>query len=198
MSGEPTIFTRIINGELPCHKVYEDELIIAFLDIQPLTRGHTLVIPKEPAPSMDQLSLDSAAALGRALPIVSRAVLKVTGATAYNLIQNNGQEAGMSIPHVHIHIIPRYPDSTHSFLWKYGKIDQDEAKTLAESSGHGRISVFTTLHPPSLVSDSEARLRYSQSCQARLDWRDKRSSSIQSRRKAPWKEMGSTSTRFDV
>ena len=133
MSEEPTIFTRIINGELPCHKVYEDELIIAFLDIQPLTRGHTLVIPKEPAPSMDQLSLDSASALGRALPIVSSAVLKATGATAYNLIQNNGHEAGMSIAHVHIHIIPRYPDSTHSFLWEYGNIDHDDAKTLAES-----------------------------------------------------------------
>jgi histidine triad (HIT) family protein len=133
MSGEPTIFTRIINGELPCHKVYEDELIIAFLDIQPLTRGHTLVIPKEPAPSIDQLSLDSAAALGRDLPIISRAVLKATGATAYNLIQNNGHEAGMSVAHVHIHIIPRYPDSTHSFLWEYGNIDHDDAKTLAES-----------------------------------------------------------------
>lgn len=133
MSEEPTIFTRIINGELPCHKVYEDAHIIALLDIQPLTRGHTLVIPKEPAPSIDQLSLDSAAALGRALPIVSSAVLKVTGATAYNLIQNNGHEAGMSIAHVHIHIIPRYPDSTHSFLWKYGKIDHEDAKILAES-----------------------------------------------------------------
>ncbi len=117
MSEEPTIFTQIINGELPCHKVYEDNLIIAFLDIQPLTRGHTLVVPKEPAPSMDQLSLESAAALGRALPIVSSAVLKATGTTAYNLIQNNGHEAGMSVAHVHIHIIPRYPDSTHSFLW---------------------------------------------------------------------------------
>ena len=133
MSEEPTIFTRIINGELPCHKVYEDAHIIALLDIQPLTRGHTLVIPKEPAPSIDQLSLDSAAALGRALPIVSSAVLKATGATAYNLIQNNGHEAGMSIPHVHIHIIPRYPDSTHSFLWKYGKLDHEDAKILAES-----------------------------------------------------------------
>ena len=133
MSEEPTIFTRIINGELPCHKVYEDDSVFAFLDIQPLTRGHTLVIPKEPAPSIDQLSLDSAAALGRALPIVSRAVLKATGATAYNLIQNNGHEAGMSIAHVHIHIIPRYPDSTHSFLLKYGKIDHEDAKILAES-----------------------------------------------------------------
>ena len=133
MSEEPTLYTRIINGELPCHKVYEDNLIIAFLDIQPLTRGHTLVVPKEPAPSLDQLSLESAAALGRALPIVSSAVLKATGATAYNLIQNNGHEAGMSVAHVHIHIIPRYPDSTHSFLWEYGKINHEDAKVLAGS-----------------------------------------------------------------
>ena len=77
MSEEPTIFTRIINGELPCNKVYEDDLIIAFLDIQPLTRGHTLVIPKEPAPSIDQLSSDSAAALGRALPVVSLSLIHI-------------------------------------------------------------------------------------------------------------------------
>jgi len=127
------LFCKIIDGEIPSHKVYEDDKIIAFLDIQPLTRGHTLVIPKEHASSMDQLSLNFASALGKALPIVSGAVLKATGATAYNLIQNNGHEAGMSIAHVHIHIIPRYPDSTHSFLWDYGKIDHEDAKFLAES-----------------------------------------------------------------
>lgn len=130
---EDCLFCKIRDGELTCHKVYEDDLIIAFLDIQPLTRGHTLVVPKEHASSMDQLSSDSAAALGKALPIVSSAVLKATGAIAYNLIQNNGSEAGMSIAHVHVHIIPRYPDSTHSFLWKYGKIDHEDAKALADS-----------------------------------------------------------------
>ena len=127
------LFCKIIDGQLPCHKVYEDEFIIAFLDIQPLTRGHTLIIPKEHASSMDQLSLESAAALGKALPIVSSAVTKATEVTAYNLIQNNGHEAGMSIAHVHVHIIPRYPDSTHSFLWQYGKIDQEDAKLLSKN-----------------------------------------------------------------
>ena len=71
MSSEKTIFTRIIEGELPCHKLFEDEHVIAFLDIQPLTRGHTLVIPKEPAPTMDKLSPESASALGRVLPAIS-------------------------------------------------------------------------------------------------------------------------------
>ena len=106
MSEEPSIFTRIIEGKIPSYKLYEDDYVIAILDIQPLTRGHALLIPKEPAPSMDQLSEQSAAALGEALPKVCRAILKATGATAYNLIQNNGHEAGMSIAHVHIHIIP--------------------------------------------------------------------------------------------
>ncbi len=129
----PSIFTQIINGQLPCHKVYEDEHVIAFLDIQPLTRGHTLVVPKEPAPSFDQLSTESASALGGALPAICRGVMKATGAIAYNLIQNNGHEAGMSVAHVHIHIIPRFPESTHSFLWEYGTINHEEASSLAES-----------------------------------------------------------------
>ena len=127
------LFCKIVEGEVPCHKVYENDKIIAFLDIQPLTKGHTLVIPKEHASSMDKLSSDYAAALGNALPLVCSAVLKSTGATAYNLIQNNGHDAGMSIPHVHIHIIPRYSDSTHSFLWEYGEIDHEDAKVLAKN-----------------------------------------------------------------
>ncbi|MBL11911.1 MAG: diadenosine tetraphosphate hydrolase [Euryarchaeota archaeon] len=131
--NEKTIFTRIIEGELPCYKLYEDEHVIAFLDIQPLTRGHSLVVPKEPAPSIDQLSPAYAEALGRALPPICRAVMDVTGARAYNLVQNNGREAGMSVAHVHFHIIPRYPESTHSFLWEYGEIDSTDAPKLAES-----------------------------------------------------------------
>jgi len=131
--AEPSIFTQIIHGQLPCHKVYEDEHIIAFLDIQPLTRGHTLVVTKEPAPSIDQLSTESASALGGALPRICRGVMEATGAIAYNLIQNNGHEAGMSIAHVHVHIIPRFPDSTHSFLWQYGTIDHEDANSLAEN-----------------------------------------------------------------
>ena len=130
---EPSIFTQIINGQLPCHKVFEDEHVIAFLDIQPLTRGHTLVVTKEPAPSFDQLSTESASALGGALPRICRGVMEATGAIAYNLIQNNGHEAGMSIAHVHVHIIPRFPDSTHSFLWQYGTIDHEDANSLAEN-----------------------------------------------------------------
>ena len=63
-----TIFQKILNGEIPCHRVYEDEHVLAFLDINPLSKGHTLVIPKEPAETLDRLSDESAAAVGRVLP----------------------------------------------------------------------------------------------------------------------------------
>ena len=105
-----TVFAKIVRGEIPCHKLYEDELVIAFLDVNPIARGHTLVVPKEPAETLDALSDDSAAAIGRVLPRLSRAVIAATGATAYNILQNNGADAHQSVFHVHFHIIPHHPD----------------------------------------------------------------------------------------
>src|ERR1700760_2444444 len=102
-----TIFRKILAGEIPCHKVYEDDKVLAFLDINPLSVGHTLVIPKEPAETMDQLSDDSAAALGRVLPRICRAVIAVTGIKQYNVLENNGSAAHQAIAHVHFHIIPK-------------------------------------------------------------------------------------------
>jgi histidine triad (HIT) family protein len=102
-----TVFGKIIRGEIPCHKVYEDACVVAFLDINPLSAGHTLVIPKEPAETMDALSDESAAALGRVLPRLCRAVVAVTGVREYNVLENNGKGAHQAIPHVHFHIIPK-------------------------------------------------------------------------------------------
>ncbi|MEM9559410.1 MAG: HIT family protein [Planctomycetota bacterium] len=105
-----TIFSKIIRGEVPSHKVYEDQHCIVILDIAPLSEGHALVIPKEPARSMDELSDDAAAGVGRVMPRVCRALKKVTGCEAYNVLQNNGEAAGQSVHHVHFHIIPRFAD----------------------------------------------------------------------------------------
>ncbi len=102
-----TLFGKILSGAIPCHKVYEDERVFAFLDINPLSAGHTLVIPKEPAPTLDALSDESAAALGRALPRICRAVIAVTGVKDYNVIENNGSAAHQAVLHVHFHIIPK-------------------------------------------------------------------------------------------
>jgi histidine triad (HIT) family protein len=102
-----TVFSRILRGEIPSHKVYEDSQVLAFLDINPLSRGHVLVIPKEPAVTLDQLSDESAAAVGRVLPRLCRAVVAVTGVREYNVLENNGSGAHQAIGHVHFHIIPK-------------------------------------------------------------------------------------------
>jgi len=131
-----TIFAKIIRGEIPCHKVYEDDQVLAFLDVNPLSEGHTLVIPKEEAATLDVLSDDSAAAIGRALPRIARAVMKATGASAYNVLQNNGATAHQAVFHVHFHIIPRRPDGAGLGIgWTPRKLDPAHGAELA-----GRIA----------------------------------------------------------
>ncbi len=105
-----SIFSKIIRNEIDSHKIYEDDFVIAILDIAPLSQGHTLVIPKEPAATIDELSDDHAAAVGRVLPRITRAIKKITGAQACNILQNNGSDAGQVVEHVHFHIIPRFVD----------------------------------------------------------------------------------------
>jgi histidine triad (HIT) family protein len=129
-----TIFGKIINGEIPCHRVYEDEHILSFLDIFPLSLGHTLVIPKEPAVTLDELSDASAAAIGRVLPRLCRAVLRVTGASAYNVLQNNGPAAHQAVMHVHFHIIPKYADGSGLGIgWEPGQLAPERAAEMAAS-----------------------------------------------------------------
>ena len=130
-----TIFSKILRDEIPCHRVYEDDHVLAFLDINPISRGHTLVIPREPAETLDQLSAESAAAIGSALPRVARAVLAATGATAFNVLQNNGVAAHQAVMHVHFHIIPKYDDSGLGIGWKATKLDggAELAKAIAEA-----------------------------------------------------------------
>ena len=96
-----TIFQKIIDGEIPCFKVFENEHVLAFLDVAPLSKGHTLVIPKEPASSLHELSAESAAALGIALVQIAKAIVQVTGVSEYNVLQNNGETASQSVFHVH-------------------------------------------------------------------------------------------------
>jgi histidine triad (HIT) family protein len=128
-----TIFSKIIRGEIPCHRVYEDEHVLAFLDISPLAPGHTLVIPKEPAATLDQLSDETSAALGRVLPRICRAVMQATGTAAYNVLQNNGEIAHQAVPHVHFHVIPRPSELKGlGIRWVAGKLDPEAGKQLAQ------------------------------------------------------------------
>ena len=122
-----TIFAKILDGSIPCHRVYEDEHVLAFLDVGPLSRGHTLVIPKERKAYLHELSDEQAAAIGRVLPRLARAVMKATGATAYNVLQNNGPEAHQAVFHVHFHIIPKLGGGGLGLKWKPGELEEGEA-----------------------------------------------------------------------
>ena len=127
--SEPTdtIFSKIIRGEIPCLKLHEDDRVLSFLDIGPLSRGHLLVIPKEARAFLHELSDESAEAIGRVLPRLCRALMQVTGATDYNILQNNGSLAHQEVMHVHFHVIPKYEDGSGlGIVWSTGTLDDGE------------------------------------------------------------------------
>jgi histidine triad (HIT) family protein len=127
-----TIFGKILSGAIPCHKVYEDERVLAFLDINPLSVGHTLVVPKEPAETLDGLSDESAAAVGRVLPRICRAVIAVTGVREYNVLENNGAGAHQAVAHVHFHIIPKPSHGDGLGIgWPARALEQKDGSELA-------------------------------------------------------------------
>ena len=101
------IFARILRGELPSVKVFEDSKTLAFMDIMPATEGHTLVIPKEEAETIFDLSPEGAADLIKATKRVAAAVKKAFDCPGLMLAQLNGSAAGQSVPHIHFHILPR-------------------------------------------------------------------------------------------
>ena len=134
MDDDPSIFTMIIEGSIPSHKIYEYGEVIAFLDINPFSYGHTLVVPKEPARTLDKLSEESAEALGRVLPKISKAILEATGAEEFNVLQNNGPNAYQSVFHVHFHIIPKFEDGSGlSWPFKTKPLNNEDAVSLAKS-----------------------------------------------------------------
>lgn len=109
MAYDPNnIFAKIVRGEAPCFKVYEDAHTLAFMDIMPQAEGHTLVIPKEGAESIFDLSPEAAAAMIKTTKKIAAAVQEVTKAPGILLAQLNGAAAGQTVFHIHFHVIPRW------------------------------------------------------------------------------------------
>ena len=107
MYDNNNIFAKILRGEIPSVKVFEDDKTLAFMDVMPQTDGHVLVIPKEPAENILDLSPEGAAAMIATTQAVARAVKKGLGVPGIMLVQLNGAPAGQSVFHVHFHVIPR-------------------------------------------------------------------------------------------
>jgi len=119
-----SIFTEIIEGTRPGFPIFEDETHIAILDKYPIDIGHSLVIPKTPYEKIIDMPKDEVADLFSRVPEIANAILKATGAVAFSIAQNNGKEAKQIIPHVHVHIIPRYADK--ATMWTKRGIPSDE------------------------------------------------------------------------
>ena len=120
------IFCRIAAGELPSSSIYETDEVLAFLDINPLSPGHALVIPKKHAKLLTDMSAEEMAEVGRVLPTVARAVMAATKAEGFNVFQTNGACSGQQVGHVHFHIIPRNPNDGLGFRWHPGKYEEGE------------------------------------------------------------------------
>ena len=105
------IFCKIIAGEIPSSTVYEDDQVVAFLDISQVTPGHTLVVPKQHFRNLLEMDADSASQLFARVPDIARKVLKATGAKGMNILNNNEEIAGQTVFHTHVHLAPRYEET---------------------------------------------------------------------------------------
>ncbi len=133
MKKDDCIFCKLANGVFPTNKIYEDEDFTVILDLGPATKGHALILPKEHADCLFDLPDETAAKL---LPLAKRLgsrMVDVLHADGMNVIQNNGETAGQSVMHYHLHLIPRYKDDGQNLLWKPGELDEETAGEIVRS-----------------------------------------------------------------
>ena len=117
------IFCDIINGKLPCHLIHKDDNHIVILDRYPIDVGHSLIITKKPYEKLTDMNLEEIMDLFSKIPKIINAIIKATKADGFSIAQNNGKAAKQIIPHVHVHIIPRY--NTTGTLWTQRKLVED-------------------------------------------------------------------------
>lgn len=126
------IFCRIIDGRLPASKVYEDELVVAFMDLYPINPGHLLVVPKRHAAQLHELDEDTGAHLFRIAMRLERALRRTdVRCQGTNLLQNNGSVAMQEVFHVHVHVIPRYSGDSLRFSFRHLKPSRPELDDMA-------------------------------------------------------------------
>ena len=129
------IFCKIANGEIPSVTLYEDEDFPVILDLGPATRGHALLLPKEHYRDLFELEDEVAAKVLVRAKRIAKKKKKALGADGFNLVQNNGEAAGQTVFHFHMHLIPRYEEDHAGILWKPGQTtpeEMEEVKVLIE------------------------------------------------------------------
>ena len=131
---EDCIFCKVINGEIPCFKVYEDDRVLAFMDINPISPGHTLIIPKNHAANLAEISNEDLAAVHRASKNVLSGIETALNASGVACVQLNGRGVNQVVMHYHLHLIPKIPGGPDLPVSKWEIIpgDMDEIKATAE------------------------------------------------------------------
>ncbi len=137
------VFCKIVKGELPARKVYEDEDVIAFLDINPITKGHTLVVPKKHYKNVLDAPYEVIEKVNRVAAMIARASIKALGAKGVNIITNAEPVAGQVVMHYHVHVIPRYDDDELKYEYKGYKYEEGEADEVAQKL-HSSVLGATT------------------------------------------------------
>jgi histidine triad (HIT) family protein len=133
MSADDCIFCKIVAGKIPCNKIYEDEVVLAFLDIGPISDGHTLVIPKQHFENLHACPPELLGQVSRCLGKIAKAAAAATDADGYNLLCNNGRAAGQLVNHVHFHIIPRNTGDGVFRRWPSFKYPEGKIEALEKS-----------------------------------------------------------------
>ena len=129
---EDCIFCKIVDGKIPSAKVYEDENVIAFLDIMPANKGHCLIVPKKHTQSLIEMDDEDLSSVIKAAKKVARAMSLGFGNGSFNILMNNGKEAGQVVNHAHLHIIPRFQKDRLRLKWSHMKYDDNEIKEYAD------------------------------------------------------------------
>ena len=130
MRDENCIFCKLANGVFPTATIYEDEDFRVILDLGPASKGHALILPKEHYANLYELSDELAA---KVLVVAKKVITKMTevlGCDGYNLVQNNGEAAGQTVFHFHLHLIPRYKDDQVGLGWKMGELTEEDKEEI--------------------------------------------------------------------
>ncbi len=137
MRNENCIFCKIAAGEIPSATIYEDDDFRVILDIEPASKGHALIIPKEHYASLYELPEELAA---KVMGVAKKVITKMTdllGCDGYNVLQNNGEMAGQTVFHYHMHLVPRYQDDSVTITWEPGVLE-DEVKQYLTTHMHAK------------------------------------------------------------
>ena len=135
MKKDDCIFCKIANGEIPANALYEDDLVKVIFDLSPASEGHVLILPKSHYDDVYSLDDDTAAHIFKVAVKIANAMKKSLNIDGLNIVQNNGEAAGQTVFHFHMHIIPRYTNDTVNIKWVPGKISEDEIEKLKNKIG---------------------------------------------------------------